>query len=467
MPRAPLPYEQVEQLWAQLTNASAPQRPALACSTRPLLSVVAAPADARRAASISAAAYRPLEAALRWLHPLLDPDLTTATLLYPPSLPTPGGEGRESTWAGATVAVAAAAAGDRDALAAWAAQLRQLAWQTKQAHLPALPAASLLWYLPAGAEVAAAAGQGSSLVLADGTLLLVAGGRGGPVEQGVWGEEEAWGQEKRREGQEGGLQQPPLQQEQQQLADVAVGWLLGALGAAGAAPAEQAAAARRLARGCAAEAVALLRGFLAAAEALPEMPVPPDLAALAGEAARHAAVALALAAGAGGGAVGAAAGAAGGGGGSGEPWAALAAARAAWEVAAAAARHPGFGTRPHFPPEHTLAVLLPLGLPVTLVLVQAALREVQAWRRQRRGQGAQQQQREEEGQGAGCEAAKEQQLLGEAQEEEEGVQEGEQQQRQDRQLKQTAAQQDHHRGQQPQDGAEQPQGEAPGGAAGS
>eukprot|EP00887_Chlorella_sp_A99_P007337 scaffold2.g7337.t1 len=363
-PRAPLPHAEVEALAARLVNASAgaPPAPQLACAPHPLLSVVAAAADGSAAARLGAEAYRLLEAALSSLHPLLDLELTTSTLLCAPAAPAASLGGGSS-----------AAALEQRQLAPWAARLRQLAWQSKQAHLPEPPAASLLWYLPpAGVPGAALRGEqrqqqqkhhrqqqqqedgqhialGSSMVLADDTLLLLAEGQAA-AETPEPSEEPADQQQQR---------------ERRQLARAAVPWLLGMLGVESSAPQRQEAAAGELALACAADAVAVLQGFLRSAADLPGMSVPAELAAEAAGAAAGAAAALDARA-------------------AGRPWEALREGRRAWEQARQAASDPGFGTEAHFPFEHTLAVLLPLGLPATLVLAQAVLREARAWRARRR-----------------------------------------------------------------------------------
>lgn len=55
--------------------------------------------------------------------------------------------------------------------------------------------------------------------------------------------------------------------------------------------------------------------------------------------------------------------------------------RVAWERAVALASHPDLVIKPQFPPEHVLALLLPIGLPIFLAVVQAVGREVRAARR--------------------------------------------------------------------------------------
>lgn len=65
---------------------------------------------------------------------------------------------------------------------------------------------------------------------------------------------------------------------------------------------------------------------------------------------------------------------------------ALAAALAGWAAAQELQQDATTGAHPAFPPEHSLAVLMPLALPLTLVLAQAVGREVGALRRRRRRQ---------------------------------------------------------------------------------
>ncbi|KAL4420734.1 hypothetical protein ABPG75_010390 [Micractinium tetrahymenae] len=65
----------------------------------------------------------------------------------------------------------------------------------------------------------------------------------------------------------------------------------------------------------------------------------------------------------------------------------LAAALGAWAAARELQQDADTGAHPAFPPEHSLAVVMPLALPVTLVLAQAAARELGAVRRRRKQQG--------------------------------------------------------------------------------
>jgi hypothetical protein len=164
------------------------------------------------------------------------------------------------------------------------------------------------------------------------------------------------------------------------LAAAVVAWLLQPLAANGGAadpPDEIVRQLRhRLSAACAGEAADALSRFVSAAEAAPSQPVPASLASRAAQVARllHTVAAQqqqqqqeSSA--------------------DGSPGAAapdpLAAAHSAWAAAHQLLADPGTGASQAFPPEHAMAVLLPLALPVTLVLLQAAGREVAAWKGRR------------------------------------------------------------------------------------
>ena len=62
----------------------------------------------------------------------------------------------------------------------------------------------------------------------------------------------------------------------------------------------------------------------------------------------------------------------------------LARSREAAAAAAALARHADLGAKPQLPTEHVLALLLPIGLPIALAIIQAVGKEVKAVRKERK-----------------------------------------------------------------------------------
>ena len=248
------------------------------------------------------------------------------------------------------------------AAASWARQMQQVAWEpggsTQQEragrvliYVPPHAQQPLLLERPGGSGEA-----GTSLQLSSSSLLLVANQN---VASGG--------------GSSGGSQ---LEAE---LAQRILLWLLQPLPAASTTDGGTAANAtvsqlqRSLAAACAADATTALQQVSAAAAAAREQPVTAGMAAKAAKAAQL----LQLVAGTAGGEQ--------------APGAQLAAARHAWALAKQLLSDPESGARPAFPPEHAMAVLLPLSLPVTLVLVQAVGRQASAWKKQRQGGRRQQQ----------------------------------------------------------------------------
>ena len=286
---------------------------------------------------------------------------SSSSVLLPPPLPkTQWDEGQQ-----AHVLPAAAAA-------AWAQHLQLAAWEAG-GSAQAQQAAHVLLYVPPRSqqpllfEPAGGSGEaGSSLQLAGGSLLLAANKPAGSSSSERQGSSS--------EGASGSGELEP------QLARRILSWLLYPLLTPGSHDGSAAAAGlnatvtqlqHSLAAACAADAATLLQRAVAAAAAAHEQPVTAGMASRAAEAVRLLqAVAGAPQAG--------------------EAAAApLAAALGAWAAAQQLLRDPASGARPAFPPEHALAVLLPLSLPVTLVLGQAAARQASAWKKRRR-QGRQQ-----------------------------------------------------------------------------
>ena len=256
------------------------------------------------------------------------------------------------------------------AAASWVHQLQQMAWEAGGSAQQERAGRVLIYVPPHGQqplllEPPALSGEvGPSLQLSSSSLLLVinqklaSGGGSSSSSSGLEAE----------------------------LAQRILSWLLQPLPAASSSDGGSAASANAtvsqlqhsLAAACAADAATALQQVSAAAAAAREQPVTAGMAAKAAKAAQL----LQLVAGTAGGEQAAAA--------------QLAAALRAWELAQQLLSDPASGARPAFPPEHAMAVLLPLSLPVTLVLVQAVGRQASAWKKQRHGRGQQQQQQEQQ-----------------------------------------------------------------------
>ena len=356
---------------ARLAPAGATAPPvrhaAQACSPRLALAIVqlvAEPALLLDGGRLCEAHLRARLAASALLPPA---SLATSALLHPPR--APAGLLRRLR-AGAPWAAAEEEAEARE----FGAQLLELALSTHQLPPPGgeAAAAAVLVY---SAEGGAAGGGGSSNSSGAG------GPPGGP---GVWAlqvKEDALavfvaGAAPAATG-EAAQQEGVLRQ----VAALTAAWLEdGARQAAAAAPdsASGRSGAGQLAGACLADAGARLGELAAALGALPGMPVSAELAVLVGRAMRAAEAAQQqqqqLQ--------------------EGQPKQlpvnaaeaeALRLAREAWGAAATAAQHPGFGLEPVFPAEHQLAIVLPLTLPLALVVLRAAGREVKEWRAARRG----------------------------------------------------------------------------------
>ncbi len=120
---------------------------------------------------------------------------------------------------------------------------------------------------------------------------------------------------------------------------------------------------------CTRSAAAMLARFHAAVDAAPALPLPPTVcaAAEAATAAYEAAARLQQ-------------------GGSSVADEALGRSREAWQLAHVLLHHPDFGGEPVFPAEHSLAVLLSLGMPATLVVVQLLAKEWRELKKRQRGE---------------------------------------------------------------------------------
>ena len=296
---------------------------------------------------------------------LADAQVSSSVLRHPP--PLPAAHLRRDAQQEAHVLPAAAAA-------VWGQQVRELAWSASLAHADGggqQTAAVLLYVPPAQYQPLlleqAGGGGGSSMELADGSLLVV-------VNQPASGSSRSKGSVE--EG----------------LASEILPWLLAPLQLSSQHDSSAPGAVRQqlrrsLAAACAAEAATALQRFVNVTAAVTDQPV---TAAAGRKAARAVQLLQAVAmerqqqqeqrAEQG----------------SASAAQLLAAAQGAWMAAQQLLQDPDTGSRPVFPPEHALAVLLPLALPITLVLVQAAGREAAAWKKRRRQQQGEQQGEQQE-----------------------------------------------------------------------
>lgn len=320
----------------------------LCASPGPMVHLTLLPDDPARqeAVDVAALADGMLRPALARLAP--GPAISSSSVLLPPPPP----EARWDERLQAHVLPAAAAA-------AWAHQLQLL---TLEAGGSAQQAAHVLLYVPPHRQqpllFEPADGSGTadgSLQLGGGSLLLVANEPVGSSSR------ERQGSSEGASSGSGGLEA--------QLARRVLLWLLHPLLPPGSRDSSIATASQlqhSLAAACAADAAALLQRAVAVAAAAREQPVTAGMASQAAEAVRLLqAVADARQAGE-------------------AATPPLAAALGAWAASQRLLHDPASGARPVFPPEHNLAVLLPLSLPVTLVLAQAAGRQASAWNARRR-----------------------------------------------------------------------------------
>lgn len=355
--RAALPDPLHAQQLAATLAATAAASPAAVsgrglCSPQPRLHCVLLLPDDERCTQpdLAALADRHLQPALARLAPALH--VGSSVALLPPPPPAQQllwDEGRRAHVLPVTHATA------------WAQQLERLAdggglaGEAARVLLYAPPPhlQPLLLERPSGAK-------SSSMQLSGSSLLLVA--NPDPSRDSGSGS---------GSGSEGGLEA--------ELAGRILAWLLQPL--AGGSDASHAAAStspegtllqlqRNLTSACAADAAAALHRLAAAASAGPNQPVTEDMSSQAAgvmQVLQDAAQELQRAQSSGAAAA-----------------ALLAAVVGAWGAAQQLLVDPRTGAQPVFPPEHTLAVLLPLALPVTLVLAQAAGREAGAWKKRRR-----------------------------------------------------------------------------------
>jgi hypothetical protein len=365
--RHPLPAAEAHQL-AAILAAGAPQAPTAAgarglCATRLSLHCTLLPAEPSRqpaAVDMRALAEEHLQPALLQL---ADAQVSSSMLRHPP--PLHEGRLRWDAQAAAYVLPASAAA-------AWGQHVHELAWSASLAHADGgeQPTAAVLLFVPPAQHQPLLLEQGdgsgsrsSSMELADGSLLLIVNQ---PASSGSCGSSD-------RSVEEG-------------LASQILPWLLAPLQLSSRYDSSTPGAVRQqlqrsLAAACAAEAATALQRFVNVTAAVTDQPV----TTAAGHCAARAVQLLQAVAmeqqqeqqrpqqG------------------SASAAQLLAAAQGAWMAAQQLLQDPGTGARPVFPPEHALAVLLPLALPVTLVLVQAAGREAAAWKKRRREQQAEQQ----------------------------------------------------------------------------
>lgn len=369
MPRNGLPpADQAQQLAVTLAPpavaAAAAERGL--CAPRPRLVLTLAPSqpELRHAVDLEALADAHLQPALSQLAPATH--VGTRVLHLPP--PLPAEQLRWDPRRQAHVLPATTAS-------IWMQHMEAAAWAVDAAHDGSgLAAARVLLFVPPPSHQplllelpAAAGGPGgttSSVQLAAGSLLIIANRPSNSSSRAATADAGS--------SLEAGI----------------LTWLLQPLAPAMAGAAEPAVAARRmqhvLAASCAADAAAALRHLAAAADAAPEQAVSAALSSQASSVMqrlqslaqqmrqeeerpgqRQDKVAEE----------------------------ALAAAQHTWATAQQLLQDPATGAQPVFPPEHSLAVLLPLALPVTLVLAQAAGREAAAWKQRRRARQQQQQQR--------------------------------------------------------------------------
>lgn len=380
MERHPLPSDAQRLAAALATSAAAAQVAARGlCGVPDPLHCTLIPSEAEQLQAIDLAALGDahLQPALAWLTGVAAAaaaQVTTSTLLCPPTLPTEQLRWDERRQAHILPAAAAAA---------WARQVHQLAWAAGPAASEggaADAAAHVLLYLPTPAwqplllERAAVGGSArSSMELDSSSLLLIV--NAAPADGS--------GSSTSSSGSSGSASL------EGRLAGRILSWLLqplatpsssssGSSGSDGGAPE---AVLQQLQQGlsaaCAGDAAAALQRVAATAAAAPDQPI----TAAMGSSAAEVAAALRLA-------TqqqqqqqqpGGEAGRAG-----------LAAVRGAWAAAHQLLQHPATGAHPAFPAEHSMAVLLPLALPFTLVLAQAVGREAAAWKQRRREQRQQQ-----------------------------------------------------------------------------
>lgn len=363
----------------QLGAALAPPPPAAAAAAASAASTLCGPTirvhctllpgepeqHGQLAVDLQTLAARHLQPALSQLAPAR---VGSNVLLYPPRLPA-----QQLRWDEQRQAHVLAAA----AAASWAQRMQQLAWSAVQAHADSsleLAAAAVLLYVPPPAHLPLLLELGggdasASMQLPDSSLLLIVNHNGSGDSSG--------------NGSCGSITGPHASQEEQ-LAGAILSWLLQPLAAssgggsgATSSPDTLQQLRRSLTAACAAEAAVALQRFVGAAEAAPDQPVTAAMASRAAEvvqllkavAAQQQEEQAAEA-------------------GQGAATQGLAAARGAWAAAHQLLHDPGTGASQAFPPEHTLAVLLPLALPVSLVLVQAAGREAAAWRKRRAAEQA-------------------------------------------------------------------------------
>lgn len=345
----------VQQLAAALAPAAAATTPAAVaarslCSPSPRLHITLLPSEPaqHQPVDLAALADAHLQPALAQLAPAAR--VSSSVVLHPPELPVQ--QLRWDAQQGAHILPAAAAS-------VWAQHVQQVAWASGPAHDGSgQPGAQALLYLPPRehqpllleAGGASGAGAAGSMQLDDGSLLLVVN-QPGP-----------------RSEVSGSTSGSSLEQE---LAGVILSWLLQPLvdpaGTAGEAAATLPQLQQALAAACAAEAAAALQQALATAAAAPSQPLTAGMASQAVQALRLLQRAAAQQ--------------------QQQAPVPLATAWGAWAAAQALLHDPASGAQPAFPAEHALAVLLPLGLPLSLVLVQAAGREAAAWKKRRRERG--------------------------------------------------------------------------------
>lgn len=121
--------------------------------------------------------------------------------------------------------------------------------------------------------------------------------------------------------------------------------------------------AEKLQRACLDDAAVAVKRFLALVDQFPEVRISPAAASLAEEVAASFTAAAAEVR-------------------NGADWeSGLQRSRVAWSKAQALVAHPDVGAKPQLPTEHILALLLPIGLPISLAIVQAVGREVVLWRK--------------------------------------------------------------------------------------
>jgi hypothetical protein len=301
------------------------------------------------------------------LRQLADAQVSSSMLRHPPPLPD-----KVLRWDAQQAAYVMPAA----AAAAWGQHVHELAWSASLAHTDGgeQPTAAVLLFVPPTQhqplllELGDGGGSSSSMGLADGSLLVIVN------------------QPASRDSSSGSSGSSDRSVEEG-LASQILPWLLAPLQVSGRYGSSTPAAVRQqlqrsLAAACAAEAATALQRFVNGTAAVTDQPV----TAAAGHRAAQAVQLLQAVAmeqqqqhewGPQQGSASAAQ--------------LLAAAQSAWMAAQQLLQDPGTGARPVFPPEHALAVLLPLALPVTLVLVQAVGREAAAWKKRRRDQQAEQQ----------------------------------------------------------------------------